>query len=75
MNNLEEQIAKILEQDINPALAMHAGSATLNSVRKTDDLVIVKINFQGSCSGCEGARGGTLVGIQEYLKEELKIAH
>ena len=75
MSHLEEQIAKKLEESIKPALAMHEGSATLNSVRETDDLLIIKINFQGNCSGCEGARGGTLRSIQEYLKEELEISH
>ena len=73
MNSLEEKIRTIIEEDINPGLAMHDGSATLTSIRDTDDLLIVNILFKGSCSGCEGARGGTLLTIQNFLKQELDI--
>tara|TARA_B100000131_G_C17906589_1_gene528642 strand:- start:323 stop:571 length:249 start_codon:yes stop_codon:yes gene_type:complete len=73
MTEIEQKIVTILEEDINPALAQHEGSASFKSLLETDDLWIVNINFQGACSGCEGARGGTLVSIQNFLKEELGI--
>ena len=73
MNELEEKIKTILNEDINPALAMHDGEASFVSLRDTDDLLIINLKFKGNCSGCEGARGGTLVMIQELLKNELQI--
>lgn len=73
MTKLEQKVEELFKQDINPALAMHEGSVTLKSIRETDDLAIVLVNFHGACSGCDSSRGGTLVGIQEYLKEELNM--
>jgi len=73
MTEIEQKIVTILEDDINPALALHEGSASFKSLLETDDLWIVHINFQGACSGCSGARGGTLISIQNFLKEELGI--
>jgi Fe-S cluster biogenesis protein NfuA len=75
MNELTANIKQIFEDDINPSLAMHGGSAEVSQVDKKDDIVTVTIKFQGSCVGCGSATSedGTLLGIQEYLRESLDL--
>ena len=73
MISLKEKIEEIFEEDINPSLAMHGGSAEVVSVQENENSLIVNINFQGSCVGCSSAEEGTLVGIQEFLKENLDL--
>jgi Fe/S biogenesis protein NfuA len=73
MSDLEKKIKDIFEEDINPSLAMHGGSAEVLDVKDKEDTVVVNINFQGNCDGCGSAEEGTLVGIQEFLKESLDI--
>jgi Fe-S cluster biogenesis protein NfuA len=71
MPDIRESVEKIFEEDINPSLAMHAGSATVKNVYKENGVVKVTIEFQGSCVGCDSSEGATLIGIQNYLREEL----
>jgi Fe-S cluster biogenesis protein NfuA len=73
MNDLTEKIKEIFEDDINPSLAMHGGSAEVLSIHGDSDSLTVNINFQGNCDGCGSAEDGTLIGIQEFLKESLDI--
>ena len=74
MENLLEEIKKIFEDDINPSLAMHGGSSEVIGVEDSDDIVTVTIKFEGSCVGCSSAEDGTLLGIQEYLRESLDLS-
>jgi NifU-like protein len=74
MSILINKIKEIFEDDINPSLAMHGGTAEVLSVENNNESIIVNINFQGSCDGCGSAEAGTLVGIQEFLKESLDIS-
>ena len=73
MIELERKIKDIFEEDINPSLGMHGGSAEVLGVKSKDDIVVVNINFQGNCDGCGSAEEGTLIGIQEFLRESLDI--
>lgn len=46
---LAERIQWIIDNDINPQLAMHKGSVSLAGV---DDAGVVRLNFGGGCHGC-----------------------
>jgi Fe/S biogenesis protein NfuA len=59
------QVAKVILEQINPAIALHSGSITLSDVK--DDTVYIRM--QGGCQGC-GAAGITLkMGIERQIKE------
>jgi len=72
MSDLLEKINEIFEEDINPSLAMHAGSATVKNVWEESGVVKVTIEFHGGCAGCTSSQDATLEGIQNYLREELE---
>jgi Fe-S cluster biogenesis protein NfuA len=73
MDNIQKSVEAIFEEDINPSLAMHAGSATVKKVWEEDKVVKVLIEFHGSCVGCDSSESATLIGIQNFLREELEI--
>ncbi len=72
MTEIRERIEEIFEDDINPSLAMHAGSATIKNITISDEKIDVIIEFHGACSGCASSESATLEGIQEYLREDLE---
>jgi Fe/S biogenesis protein NfuA len=58
-------VARVIAEQINPAIAAHSGSVTLVDVR--DDTVYVRLN--GGCQGC-GAAGITLkLGIERQIRQ------
>ena len=72
MHEIRESVERIFEDDINPSLAMHAGSATVKNVWDQDGITKILIEFHGSCVGCDSSESATLIGIQEFLREELE---
>jgi|TARA_R110002051_G_scaffold234228_1_gene295819 Fe-S cluster biogenesis protein NfuA len=72
MTQIQNKIHQIFEEDINPSLEMHAGSAAVRDINITDNKIKIKIKFQGSCVGCPSSETATLSGIQAYLEEEIQ---
>jgi|TARA_R110002110_G_scaffold102584_3_gene259787 Fe-S cluster biogenesis protein NfuA len=72
MISIQNKIHQIFEEDINPSLDLHAGSATVNDINITDNKIKIKIKFRGSCVGCPSSETSTLLGIQAYLEEEIQ---
>jgi len=70
---MEDQIKEILEEAINPMLASHFGSVSLDKIETIDKIQYIYLNFEGSCSGCPSSFSGTLKSIEFYLKEELDV--
>ena len=62
---MKEQVQKIIDEKINPALATHGGSCELVEVRD-DNVVCVKL--KGACGGCPGA----LITLKGFVLETLK---
>jgi Fe/S biogenesis protein NfuA len=62
-----EQIKKVIEDEINPYLAMHAGGCELVDV---DDGVVV-LKLFGGCSGCPSSQITLFNGIVPILKEKV----
>ena len=62
---LAEQIAKILEQQINPAIAAHGGHAELVSVE--DGAAYLRLS--GGCQGCGMAAVTLTQGIEVAIRE------
>jgi Fe/S biogenesis protein NfuA len=64
---LEERVAQVLEQVVNPAIAMHGGRADLVAVE--NDTVYVQLS--GGCQGCGMASVTLTQGIEVSIREAI----
>ena len=62
-----ELINKVIEEDINPMLAMHQGGCELIDVESG----IVTLRLFGGCSGCPSSQITLFNGIVPILKEKV----
>ena len=66
---MEDQIKKVIEEDIKPALARDGGSIELKEVTPEG---VVKVQLQGACAGCPGAAMTLKMGVERILKEKVE---
>ncbi len=66
-DSFEERVRRLIEDQINPALASHGGFARLVAVEDHD----VLLELGGGCRGCPGARMTVHRGIEAFLREQL----
>lgn len=66
MDPMIEKIQKIIEDDINPYLAMHAGGCELLDIEDG----VVTLRMYGGCSGCPSSQITLFNGIIPILKEK-----
>jgi Fe/S biogenesis protein NfuA len=66
-SDVARHVAAILEEEINPAIAMHGGAAELVSVHEG----LVYLRLQGGCQGCGLASVTLSQGIEVALKENV----
>ncbi|MGH2758684.1 MAG: NifU family protein [Actinomycetota bacterium] len=64
---IEERVSQVLEQVVNPAIAMHGGHADLVAV--SDDTVYVQLS--GGCQGCGLASVTLTQGIEVSVREAI----
>lgn len=64
---MAERIALILDENINPAIAMHGGKAELVSV----DGTVAFLRLAGGCQGCGMAQVTLRQGIERILRESI----
>ena len=62
-NEIEEKIIKILETKIRPAVAKDGGDIKFKEFKNG----IVKVELQGSCSGCPSSTMTLKQGVQNLL--------
>ena len=63
LNELEEKIIKILDQKIRPAVARDGGDIKFMEFKDG----VVKVQLQGSCSGCPSSTMTLKQGVQNLL--------
>jgi len=63
LNEIEQKIVKILEQKIRPAVARDGGDIKFKEFKDG----IVKVQLQGSCSGCPSSTMTLKQGVQNLL--------
>ena len=63
LNDLEQKIVKILEEKIRPAVARDGGDIKFKEFKDG----IVKVQLQGSCSGCPSSTMTLKQGVQNLL--------
>lgn len=66
--DMNEQIQKVIDDQIAPRLAADGGGIEL--VEVTDDNV-VKVRLQGACAGCPGAQMTLRMGVERLLKQAI----
>lgn len=64
---LADRVRQVIDERINPGIAMHGGHATLVEVR--DDVVYLEMS--GGCQGCGMAAVTLKQGIERMLREEV----
>ena len=67
-NEIEEKIKHILDTKIRPAVAKDGGDIKFKSY----DNGVVKVELQGSCSGCPSSLMTLKQGVQNLLKHYIK---
>ena len=63
LNELEQKIIKILDQKIRPAVAKDGGDIKFKEFKNG----VVKVQLQGSCSGCPSSTMTLKQGVQNLL--------
>ena len=63
LNEIEQKIVKILEQKIRPAVARDGGDIIFKEFKDG----VVKVQLQGSCSGCPSSTMTLKQGVQNLL--------
>ena len=69
LNDTEQEIVKILEEYVKPAVASDGGNIIFDSYE--DTCKRVKVILQGACSGCPSSTFTLKNGIENILKEML----
>jgi Fe-S cluster biogenesis protein NfuA len=67
LNELEQKIVKILDQKIRPAVARDGGDIKFKEFKDG----VVKVQLQGSCSGCPSSTMTLKQGVQNLLRHYL----
>ena len=67
LSEIEEKIVKILEQKIRPAVARDGGDIKFKEFKDG----VVKVQLQGSCSGCPSSTMTLKQGVQNLLSHYL----
>ena len=68
LSEIEQNIIKILEQKVRPAVARDGGDIKFCEFKDG----IVKVQLQGSCSGCPSSTMTLKQGVQNILKHYIK---
>jgi len=65
--SLAEQARRILDTEVNPAIAAHRGHVILEGI----DRGLVRVRLEGGCQGCSLAEVTIRQGIEPLLRERL----
>ena len=68
LSEIEQNIIKILDQKIRPAVAKDGGDIKFKEFKDG----VVKVQLQGSCSGCPSSTMTLKQGVQNLLKHYIK---
>lgn len=73
-DSIRERIDRLLEEEINPAVASHGGRITLLEVRGTE----IYLHMGGGCQGCGSAAATLRHGVETAIREivpEITVVH
>ena len=67
MELTKEAVLKVIEDEINPQLAMHNGGAEVLEVNSETNEIVLKLT--GGCVGCPSAQITLFQGVEPILRE------
>jgi len=68
MRKMQEEIKKVLDEEVRPMLSMHGGDVEL--VEVTDD-GIVKVRLTGGCASCPAAQITLISVVEKAIKSKV----
>ena len=60
-------IQKVIEEDINPALAMHGGSIAIHDF--DEEHKSLNLTMGGGCQGCASSKISMVFAVERHLRE------
>lgn len=65
------RIESILDESVRPLLARDGGGLEIEDVREENGELQLYIGYRGACRGCAAGQAGTMMMIQQKLREQL----
>jgi len=62
-----DEIQKVIDEDINPGLAMHGGSISIHDF--DEERKSLKLTMGGGCHGCSASKLTMMLGVQRHFRE------
>ena len=69
----QNELLEIVNDYINPGLAMHDGKMNIVSYNLNNDVPSIAVSFEGSCGKCPSSFKETLKTVTKFLQEESGI--
>ena len=66
-NMNRDSIQEIIDEDINPGLAMHGGYISIHDFN--EEHKSLKLTMGGGCHGCASSRFTMMMGVERHFKE------
>ena len=60
-------VQKIIDEEINPGLAMHGGSILIHDFSEEDKSL--KLQMGGGCHGCASSKMTMMLGVEKHFRE------
>ena len=65
------RIESVLDESVRPLLARDGGGLEIEDVREENGELQLYIGYRGACRGCAAGQAGTMMMIQQKLREQL----
>lgn len=65
------RIESVLDESVRPLLARDGGGLEIEDVREENGELQLYIGYRGACHGCAAGQAGTMMMIQQKLREQL----
>ena len=65
---MQEEIEKVLDEEVRPMLSMHGGNIELVEVTDED---VVRVRLTGGCAGCPAAQMTLVNVVENAIKSKL----
>lgn len=66
-----KRIEAVLDESVRPLLARDGGGLELEDVKEENGWLNLYIGYRGACRGCAAGQAGTMMMIQQKLREQL----
>ena len=63
----KDEIQKVVDEDINPGLAMHGGFISIHDF--DEEHKSLKLTMGGGCHGCAASKLTMMLGVQRHFRE------